>query len=61
MRGTAARGPRRRTVPWVLDTGLLGLLHASLAHIYLDDSGVSKALALGARVDESADERRLRR
>ena len=32
-----------------LDTGLPGLFHASLAHIYPDDRGTSQALALGER------------
>jgi protoporphyrinogen oxidase len=32
-----------------IDTGLPGLYHASLAHVYPDDRGVSKALALGGR------------
>lgn len=32
-----------------VDTGLPGLYHASLAHVYPDDRGVSKALALGRR------------
>lgn len=36
-------------------TGLPGLFHASLAHIYPDDRGVSKALGLGARVAAAAD------
>ncbi len=33
-----------------VDTGLPGLFHASMAHIYPDDRGVSQALALGSRV-----------
>lgn len=33
-----------------LDTGMPGLFHASLAHIYPDDRGVAKALGLGRRV-----------
>ncbi|MGZ6267857.1 MAG: FAD-dependent oxidoreductase [Candidatus Limnocylindrales bacterium] len=33
-----------------LETGLPGLFHASLAHIYPDDRGTSQALALGRRV-----------
>lgn len=32
-----------------IDTGLPGLLHASMAHVYPDDRGVAKALGLGAR------------
>jgi protoporphyrinogen oxidase len=32
-----------------IETGLPGLIHASLAHVYPDDRGVSKALALGLR------------
>lgn len=32
-----------------VDTGLPGLFHASLAHIYPDDRGVSLALRLGRR------------
>ena len=32
-----------------LETGLPGLIHASLAHVYPDDRGVSKALDLGRR------------
>lgn len=35
-------------------TGLPGLFHASLAHVYPDDRGVSKALRLGARTAEQA-------
>jgi hypothetical protein len=38
-----------------LDTGLPGLFHASLAHVYPHDRGVSKALALGARSGQAAD------
>ena len=37
------------------ETGLPGLYHASLAHVYPDDRGVSKALALGARVAGAAE------
>ena len=37
-----------------IETGLPGLVHASLAHVYPDDRGVSKALALGARAAEAA-------
>lgn len=36
------------------DTGLPGLLHASQAHVYPDDRGVSKAPALVARVAQAA-------
>ncbi len=37
-----------------IETGLPGLFHASLAHVYPDDRGVSKALGLGRRVAEAA-------
>ncbi len=37
-----------------LETGLDGLFHASLAHIYPDDRGVSLALRLGRRAGEAA-------
>jgi hypothetical protein len=37
-----------------IDTGLPGLYHASLAHVYPDDRGVSKALALGRRAAAKA-------
>jgi protoporphyrinogen oxidase len=37
-----------------LDTGLTGLVHASLAHVYPDDRGVSKALGLGRRAADLA-------
>ncbi len=37
-----------------LETGLPGLFHASLAHIYPDDRGVSLALRLGGRAGEAA-------
>jgi protoporphyrinogen oxidase len=37
------------------DTGLPRLFHASLAHVYPADRGVSKALALGARVGRAAE------
>jgi hypothetical protein len=37
-----------------LDTGLPGLYHASLAHVYPDDRGVSKALGLGRRAADRA-------
>jgi protoporphyrinogen oxidase len=40
-----------------LDTGLPGLFHASLAHIYPDDRGVSLALRLGARAGVAASGR----
>jgi protoporphyrinogen oxidase len=51
------RDPFAQPVPLVggpmarlpLDTGLPGLFHASLAHVYPDDRGVSMALRLGAR------------
>jgi protoporphyrinogen oxidase len=47
-----ARGP----MPGLpLDAGLPGLFHASLAHVYPHDRGVSKALALGARAGQAAD------
>jgi protoporphyrinogen oxidase len=39
-----------------LETGLPGLYHASLAHIYPDDRGVSLALGLGHRVAAAAGE-----
>ena len=32
-----------------LETGLPGLIHLSLAHVYPDDRGVSNALRLGER------------
>ena len=56
------RDPFAQPVPLVggpmprlpIETGLPGLFHASLAHVYPDDRGVSKALALGARVVEVA-------
>jgi protoporphyrinogen oxidase len=56
------RDPFAQPVPLVggpmpslpIATGLPGLFHASLAHVYPDDRGVSKALALGARVAEAA-------
>jgi protoporphyrinogen oxidase len=38
-----------------VETGLPGLFHASLAHIYPDDRGVSKALGLGLRVAQAAE------
>jgi len=37
-----------------MDTGLPGLVHASLAHVYPDDRGVSKALGLGRRAADLA-------
>jgi protoporphyrinogen oxidase len=37
-----------------LETGLPGLFHASLAHVYPDDRGVSLALKLGRRVADAA-------
>jgi protoporphyrinogen oxidase len=36
-------------------TGLPGLFHASLAHVYPDDRGVSLALRLGSRVGSEAE------
>jgi hypothetical protein len=39
-----------------LATGMPGLFHASLAHIYPDDRGVSLALELGLRVAAAAGE-----
>jgi protoporphyrinogen oxidase len=58
------RDPFAQPVPLVggpmpglpVETGLPGLFHASLAHVYPDDRGVSKALALGARVARAAQE-----
>jgi protoporphyrinogen oxidase len=52
------RDPFAQPVPLVggpmarlpVETGLPGLFHASLAHVYPDDRGVSMALRLGARV-----------
>lgn len=38
-----------------VDTGLAGLFHASLAHVYPDDRGVSQALKLGSRVASEAE------
>lgn len=38
-----------------VETGLPGLVHASLAHIYPDDRGVSLALRLGSRTADAAD------
>lgn len=37
-----------------VETGLPGLFHASLAHVYPDDRGVSLALRLGSRVASAA-------
>jgi protoporphyrinogen oxidase len=37
-----------------METGLPGLIHASLAHVYPDDRGVSKALNLGRRAADLA-------
>ena len=50
-------GAARRAARWPglpLDTGLPGLFHASLAHIYPDDRGVSLALGLGHRAGGAA-------
>ena len=52
------RDPFAQPVPLVggpmidlpVETGMPGLFHASLAHIYPDDRGVSLALRLGSRV-----------
>ena len=38
-----------------VETGLPGLFHASLAHVYPDDRGVSLALRLGSRVASAAE------
>lgn len=38
-----------------MDTGLPGLIHASLAHVYPDDRGVSMALGLGRRAATLAE------
>jgi protoporphyrinogen oxidase len=38
-----------------IETGLPGLFHASLAHVYPDDRGVSKALGLGKRAALAAE------
>ncbi|MGD0123326.1 MAG: FAD-dependent oxidoreductase [Candidatus Limnocylindrales bacterium] len=38
-----------------VETGLPGLFHASLAHVYPDDRGVSLALRLGSRVGSQAE------
>ncbi len=53
-----SRDPFAQPVPLVggpmprlpIETGLPGLIHAGLAPVYPDDRGVSKALALGARI-----------
>jgi protoporphyrinogen oxidase len=39
-----------------VETGLSGLFHASLAHVYPDDRGVSLALRLGGRAAAAASE-----
>jgi protoporphyrinogen oxidase len=52
-----SRDPFAQPVPQVggpmpglpVETGLPGLYHASLAHVYPDDRGVSRALAMGQR------------
>ncbi|MDA8201720.1 MAG: FAD-dependent oxidoreductase [Chloroflexi bacterium] len=57
------RDPFAQPVPLVggpmpelpIETGLPGLFHASLAHVYPDDRGVSKALAVGRRAAEAAE------
>ena len=57
------RDPFAQPVPLVggpmprlpIETGLPGLFHASLAHVYPDDRGVSKALAVGARAAALAE------
>ncbi len=57
-----SRDPFAQPVPRVggpmpdlpIETGLPGLFHASLAHIYPDDRGISKALALGGRAADAA-------
>ena len=36
-------------------TGLPGLFHASLGHVYPHDRGVSKAIGLGRRVAADVD------
>lgn len=50
-----AGGPMARLS---IETGLPGLVHASMAHVYPDDRGVSKALALGARASDVVRRRR---
>lgn len=57
------RDPFAQPVPLVggpmpdlpIETGLPGLFHASLAHVYPDDRGVSKALAVGERAARLAE------
>ncbi len=52
-----ARDPFAQPVPLAggpmaslpMEPGLPGLVHASMAHVYPDDRGVSKALGLGRR------------
>ena len=56
-----ARDPYGQPVPQVggpmpglpIRTGVPGLIHASLAHVYPDDRGVSLALRLGRRAGEA--------
>jgi len=50
-----AAGPMRQLT---VRTGLAGLYHASLAHVYPDDRGVSKALDIGKRAAAAALEDR---
>ena len=62
------RDPFAQPVPLVggpmpalpLETGLPGLFHASLAHVYPDDRGVSKALGVGSRAVLAAEAYRTR-
>ena len=57
------RDPFAQPVPLVggpmpelpIETGLPGLFHASLAHVYPDDRGVAKALRTGARAACAAE------
>ncbi len=57
-----SRDPYAQPIPIVggpmpglpVETGLPGLFHASLAHVYPDDRGVSQALRLGGRAALSA-------
>jgi protoporphyrinogen oxidase len=57
VNATVARDPFAQPVPLAggpmatltMEPGLRGLVHASMAHVYPDDRGVSKALALGGR------------
>jgi protoporphyrinogen oxidase len=57
VNATVARDPFAQPVPLAggpmatltMEPGLPGLVHASMAHVYPDDRGVSKALALGGR------------